>query len=391
MIAWRAAAWPLHVLHRRSIRAQLAIVLALVPVVAALHGAWLAPQVVDIAIEGIDGDLRERAILAVRVAVATTVLLVACASASAALLLRGSIRAVVEQLSAATCAIAAGDLAHRVGASRRDELGRLAQSIDAMAERLQRLEHARRRVLACVSHELRTPLTIIQGHAYTLARDESSAIRRDRLELVQCEAVRLARLVDDLVDASGMHAGGLRLQLERCDLAGLVRDRVERHRELAAQQGISLELRGAGGGVPVDLDPGRIEQVLDNLLANAVRHAAPGSTVRLRIDAARGGARIVEVENRCEPIAAAVVERMFEPFVQGGDGRGGSLGLGLAIASAIVEAHGGSIDIDAAAAMRGCARLRVELAAPIEHAPDAERVRGRGWRASSARLAQVRP
>ncbi len=362
-------------LHGLAIRWQLALVLSLVPIVAALHGVWIAPLVVDVAMADATLQARAHAVLAARVAVVVTVALVAIASAAAAMLLRGSIRTVVDQLAAATRAIAAGELGYRVDSRRRDELGQLAGAIDSMAERLQRLEQARRRVLACVSHELRTPLTIMQGHAFTLARDEPCALRRDRLELVQSEAMHLARLVDDLVDASSAHAGGLRLARERCDLVDVVARQLERHQVVAADRGVELRASIRSQRIDADVDPVRIAQVVDNLLANAIRHAPAGTQVAVRLAITRRGDRVLVVDNRCDPIATRVLDSMFEPFAQGGDGRSGSLGLGLAIVAAIAEAHGGSVRVDRQRAALGQARLTVTLPAPIV-APSPARAAG---------------
>jgi signal transduction histidine kinase len=280
------------------------------------------------------------------------------------LLLRGSLRATVQQLQAATDAVARGDFRHRVASGRSDELGELAASIDVMAERLERLEQARRRMLACVSHELRTPLTIIQGYAFTLARHEPDVVRRERLDLVQAEATRLAGLIGDLVEAASLHAGGVRLRVERCDLVELVRDDVERFREEASIRGLMLRIDAPPRQVPADVDPARIGQVLTNLLANAVRHATPGTDISVSVDAPRGGPCRIVVENRCEPMSDDVIEHAFEPFVQGA-ARTGSVGLGLAIVHAIVLAHGGHVRLDVDAARGGIARFTVEL----PHAP----------------------
>jgi two-component system, OmpR family, sensor histidine kinase BaeS len=362
----------LELLHRRAIRVQLPAVLVLVPLVVALHAPWMAPLAIDVAFEAVPNSPRRATSLAVALALAMAVVLTCIATVAAALLLRGSIRAVVEDLRHATEAIAAGGFAHRIASSRSDELGRLAGSIDVMAERLERLEQGRRRMLACVSHELRTPLTIIQGYAYTLARDEPDTLRRERLEQVQSEAVRLAALVTDLVDAASIHAGGLRIVARRVDLVDVVRERVVHFADAAAAREVAIELLGRKHRVAADVDAARVTQVIDNLLANAVRHATPGTSVGVRVDAARRGERVVEVTNRCEPIPEEVLESIFEPFVQGA-ARTGSVGLGLSIARGIVVAHGGTISIDRVAATCGTARFIVRLPAPGDGAPPAVR------------------
>ena len=362
-------------LHDAAIRVQLPIVLAAVPVTTAVYALAVVPIATEVALSNPSSSAHADAAFAVRIAVALLVVSVAVATGAAALLLRGSLRATVQRLQAATDAVARGDFQHRVASGRSDELGALAASIDVMAERLQHLEHARRRMLACVSHELRTPLTIIQGYAFTLARHEHDVVRRDRLELVQAEATRLAGLIEDLVEAASLHAGGVRLRVERCDLAQLVREQVERFEEEAAMRELRLEVVASRGPVPADVDLHRIGQVLTNLLANAVRHAAPGSAVSVTVDARRGGPCAIVVENRCEPMSEDVVEHAFEPFVQGA-ARTGSVGLGLAIVQAIVVAHGGRVQLDAAAARAGIARFTVELPPASRHGHGVRERRG---------------
>jgi signal transduction histidine kinase len=338
-------------LHDATLRVQLPLVLAAIPTITALYAFAVVPV-----------DTGPAVLLVASVAFATL---------AAGLLLRGSIRTTVEQLQGATDAIARGDFRHRIHSARADELGSLAASIDCMAERLERLEHARRRMLACVSHELRTPLTIIQGHAFTLARHECDVIRRERLELVQAEATRLAGLIGELVEAASLHAGGVRLRVERCDLVAILRDEVERFEDEAEHRDLRIELR-APARLALDADPMRVGQVVANLLANALRHAEPGSVLAVEADEDPGGMRRVRVINRCEPIPADIAARVFEPFVQG-SARSGSVGLGLAIVQALVDAHGGSVSLDAAAAATGLARFTILLPAPSRVAPQPAR------------------
>lgn len=355
-------------LHGAAIRVQLPLVLAAIPITTGLYALAVMSIAPDVAVldASVQSPAHATAATAVRIAVVMLLLSVIVATVAAALLLRGSLRATVQQLQAATDAVARGDFRHRVASGRSDELGQLAASIDVMAERLERLEHARRRMLACVSHELRTPLTIIQGYAFTLARHEPDVTRRDRLELVQSEATRLAGLIGDLVEAASLHAGGVRLRVERCDLTQLVRAEVERFHEEAAMRDLTLTIDAPSNRVPADVDPARFGQVMTNLLANAVRHATPGTDISVRLHAHRGSRCTIVVENHCEPIPDDVVEHAFEPFVQGA-ARTGSVGLGLAIVHAIVLAHGGGAQLDADAARVGIARFTLQL----PHAPRA--------------------
>lgn len=376
-------------LHGSAVRVQVTIVLAVIPIAALLYGVVATPVVVDVAMAGAPEHAQHAARASTRLAVGIVVLVVSLATIGASLLLRGSLRSVVEQLQTATMAVARGDFAHRVGSRRSDELGELARSIDTMAGRLERLEQSRRRMLACVSHELRTPLTIIQGHAFTLARREPDPVRRDRLELVQAEAARLAELIEDLVDASCLHAGSVRLRVERHDLAEIVRATARRFHEEAGVRGVQLVVAGDERAVPVDVDAARIDQLLANVLANAVRHADAGTRIVVTLSPGRGSnARAVIVENRGPAIPPAVASRIFEPFVQGND-RTGRVGLGLAIAHDLAAAHGGRLVLASRGEQDGVVRFRLELPAPCRSSSPRAEVERAPVRRATSRLRLV--
>lgn len=360
--------------HGLSLRTQMLIALATVPVVVALFGTSFVRVAFDLVL-----DEQERAILApvaqsIRVAIGLTVVCASVAATGVALLLWGSIRHHVMRMYDATVAIADGHFGHRIGGRpRRDELGHLAHGIDAMAMRLEQLEQARRRLLACVSHELRTPLTIVRGHAFTLGRDEIDPARRQRYDLIEAESARLADLMEDLLVAASLHAGGVRLERRACSLADLVGDSVRRVADAARDADIDVRIRRCVGSHDVEVDGARIDQAITNLLLNAIRHAPPGSEVVTDIGTTDARDHVVTISNRSAPIPAEIADRLFDPFVQHGSVRG-SVGLGLGIARDLVEAHGGVLEL-AARGERGIVTLRLELPAT------ARRSRGESSRA----------
>lgn len=354
-------------LRHAALRVQVPVVLSLVPVVAGLHGIAVVDAIVPGAMVGAEPELVDRARRGAQLVVAAVVAVVAAACAAAGLLLRGTISSVVERLHAAAEAMARGDVGSRVSDGRRDELGELGRAIDMLGDRLHRLEQARRRTLACVSHELRTPLTIVQGHAFTLARNEHDPFRRRRLELVQAEAARLAELVDELVDAASLHAGGARLEPERLDLAAVAAAAADRFGDAATAAGVTIAVTADRRARWAEADARRLDQALGNLLANAVRHAPAGSSIDVEVALLPDRRRCVLVRNESEPIDPQVLSRIFEPFVQG-RARSGSVGLGLAIARAIAEAHGGDVTIDEDAARSGLVEVRLVLPAPARAA-----------------------
>jgi len=317
--------------------------LAVAPAVVALLGLSIAPIAVRVSLAEDPGNVAGAAD-AVRIAILLAVACGTIAATGAAVVLRRSIAATVDGLRAATSAIACGDFEHRIECDRGDEIGGLASAIDAMAERLHALDAARHRTLACVSHELRTPLTILRGHAFTLGRNETDPFRCDRWKLIDGEAARLGVLIDDLIEVASSHAGGLRLERSECDLVSVCRCTVQRFRAAATERGVTVNVSGMARDRLVLCDPTRVEQVLTNLVANAIRHADVGSTIDVELRASGRMERSLIVRNVGVAIALEDRERIFEPFAQVGD-RVGRAGLGLAVARAIAIAHGGSLEL----------------------------------------------
>ncbi|MCL6597518.1 MAG: cell wall metabolism sensor histidine kinase WalK [Alicyclobacillus macrosporangiidus] len=212
-----------------------------------------------------------------------------------------------------------------------------------------RLERMRSEFVANVSHELRTPMTAIQGFTETLLDGalEDPDTAREFLTVIHDEAVRLNRLVRDLLDLSKIESGHTVMRFERADVAALARSSAERLRLQAEAGGIDLQL-DLPHPVWAEVAPERIQQVLDNLVANAIAYTPAGGFVRLRVEEADGWA-LVHVEDSGIGIPEADLSRIFERFYRvdkARDRRSGGTGLGLAIAKHIVEAHGGRIEVE---------------------------------------------
>ena len=254
-------------------------------------------------------------------------------------------------------AMAAGDFGCRVAISSRDELGLLAASLNALAQQLQekiaaleRLDATRKEFVANVSHELRTPLTIIQGYTEAIldGMAEDEARRREYLQNIQEEVVRLRRLVDDLLDLRRLEAGRVTLKREPLDVAALLAQVVERFQNLAGERGVRLELSLRSPLPKITGDGDRLAQVFINLLDNALRVTPAGGRVEVTAREA-GGAVEVAVEDSGPGIPPHEVPLIWERFYKGDPSRrrdGGGSGLGLAIARQIVELHGGEIYVD---------------------------------------------
>jgi two-component system, OmpR family, sensor kinase len=234
-----------------------------------------------------------------------------------------------------------GDFSARTGSTRRDELGQLARTFDHMAERIENLVGAQRRLLLDISHELRSPLARL-GVAVELAR--SGADRDAALDRIQKEADRLNALVGELLQVTRAEVDpqALRRQPVRLDdvLANVVGDcSIE-----AAARGCSLVL-DAPAPVTVAGDPELLRRATENVIRNAIRFAPPQTRVEVRLEP-NGSKTLVRVRDYGPGVPEESLGRIFEPFyrVEGDRNRGtGGVGLGLAIARRAIELHKGEI------------------------------------------------
>ena len=210
---------------------------------------------------------------------------------------------------------------------------------------IRRLETVRRDFVANVSHELKTPLTVIGGFAETLAdHDPPEAQRRQFVEAIRGSALRMQRLVDDLLDLSRIESGGWQPHIAAVNLAALVSESAAAIAEAAERKGVAVRIEAADDAATLHADGTAVRQVLANLAENALRHTAAGS---ITLFARREGGRIaVGVSDTGTGIAAEHLPRIFERFYRADPGRAraaGGTGLGLAIVKHLVEAHGGRV------------------------------------------------
>ncbi len=235
-----------------------------------------------------------------------------------------------------------------------DEVSAVARAFNRMADEaaareaaLVDADRARRQLLADVSHELRTPLTSIRGYAETLTLPgfaPTSPKGQQAVHVVAVEAQRLERVVNDLLDLAKLDAGGTPLQVGWVPVHDLFTRVVERHGRDAAALSIALETDIAADAGEVRGDRVRLEQVLQNLTANAIRHARPEGQVRLSASR-EGGVIVLRVTDDGEGIPAEHLPRVFDRFYKADPSRAGhgGTGLGLSIVKAIVERHGGTV------------------------------------------------
>lgn len=254
----------------------------------------------------------------------------------------------LEALSAAADRIASGDYSAQVevpGEIR--EVEQLAASFNSMARQVRQARQTQREFFASVSHDLRTPLTSISGFSQAMMERAVAPDQVPRIAgIIHTEATRLSRLVGDLLDLARLDAGRFQLHLRPIDLAGVLGRCGEKFAVQARDAGLSFQTEIPDGlGVQGDAD--RLEQVVTNLVDNALTHAQEGGGhVRLlgRLAPEPAGDWVeIRVTDDGPGISASQKERIFERFHQGAAPAAGGLGLGLAIAREIVEAHGGQI------------------------------------------------
>lgn len=250
----------------------------------------------------------------------------------------------IEALTAAARAMERGDLAQRVPVKSSDEVRELAVAFNSMAASLARNEDLRKNMVTDVAHELRTPLSNIRGYLEAM-RDGVLAPDAKTLDSAHEEAIHLSRLVDDLQELALAEAGQLRLDRSATDLAD-VADRAARALgPQASAKGIGLSAEIPEGLPPVDIDPGRIGQVLQNLLSNALAHTPGGGSVTVGARRAAGQLE-VWVSDTGSGIPSEQLQSIFERFYRVDPSRArstGGSGIGLAISRQMVEAHGGRI------------------------------------------------
>lgn len=287
---------------------------------------------------------QEAFLLRVRVALA----LAAIGATGAALAIGGllfhSITTPLRRLTAASRAIAQGDLSVRAPVSGSDEIAQLARAFNQMAESLARAQEARRNQTADIAHELRTPLTVLQGTLEAMV-DGVYPTDRENLLAALAQVRTLSRLVEDLRLLAQADAGELTLYRAPLDLGAFLEEVLEAHRPQAQERGISLTLERPPALPLVLADRDRLSQVLGNLLANALRYTPSGGHIVVRATS-RGREVAISVADNGPGVPASDLPYLFERFWRRDPSRqratGGS-GLGLSIARHIVEAHGGHI------------------------------------------------
>jgi signal transduction histidine kinase len=267
----------------------------------------------------------------------------------------------LDELTEAADRVESGDYSVRVPEATRGPrpMRNLARGFNQMVARLEIDEAQRRRLLADVSHELRTPLTVVQGNIEAIL-DGVHEADESHLAAILEETRVLGRLVDDLRTVALSETGSLPLHREPTDLSVLATDAEGSFRAAADAAGVKLVVEIADDIPLLDVDPVRIREVISNLVANALRHTPSGGSIT--VDARVGDARsdvVVTVRDTGSGIEPDLLLHVFDRFAKAPGSRGS--GLGLAIARGLVEAHGGSIDVQSTPGRGSTFRFRLPV------------------------------
>jgi heavy metal sensor kinase len=244
-----------------------------------------------------------------------------------------------------------------------DEIADLAATLNAMLDRLEKAFESLQQFTADAAHELRAPLALMRTQVdVILRRNRSPNEYRESHRTLLTEIERLSRLADQLLLLARADAGSLAPQNQTVHVSDLLEETIDRWRQRAVEGEVALR-RVAGEEAVLEADPELLRRVLDNLLDNALRHTPPGGTVAVSTLTENGAARIV-VEDSGPGVDPQLVDRIFDRFTRADSARGrdsGGSGLGLALSAAIVQAHGGSIELDNPSSPGAGARFIVVL------------------------------
>ena len=282
-------------------------------------------------------------------------LLLVGGTAIAALVIFRPAQARLRAVEEAARRLGEGDLTARAPEIGGDEVAAVATAFNRMAAELAarqaqlvEADRARRQLLADVSHELMTPLTAIRGYAETLGLPQflpPSKEGQRAVKVIHEEGERIERLVKDLLDLARFEAGGISLALENVDVDEIFERVSERHAQAAHEKGVTIEIETHDDDIRLVGDPHRLEQAVQNLASNALRHTPPGG--RIRLGASREGEMVkLTVLDTGVGIPAQHLPHVFDRFYKADQSRSqAGSGLGLSIVRAIVERHGGAVSV----------------------------------------------
>lgn len=254
----------------------------------------------------------------------------------------------LSQMTEVTSKIASGDYSKRVSVTTKDEISKVAQALNQMADSLQQIEQLRKDMVANVAHELRTPLTNMRGYIEGLT-DGVVPAAPENFELLQEETLRLVALVEDLLQLSKADAAMVSFQPVEVDIGELLDTSLDLFRSTINKRSFSVVKNISEDASVVRADRDKLMQVIHNLVDNATRYTPQGGNITITTHSRDGAVRI-EFLNDCADVTKEDMSLLFERFYRGERSRSrklGGAGIGLSIVRELVEMHGGEVGGDA--------------------------------------------
>ena len=260
-----------------------------------------------------------------------------------AALLSRTITRPLRDLVAGVRRFAGGDYGTRVPLAGPSEVAEMGTAFNEMASEIQRSRGSEQAFLADISHELRTPLTSIQGFAQAIVEGEARGDAVSHVaEIIHREARRLVRMVEGLLQVARLESGAQSMARDEVAPSLLLESAIAALETQAKDAGVSFDVAGAEALPSVRGDPDKLAQLFLNVLDNAVKHSPRGTTVQVR-GSRDDGAVVIRVRDAGSGLPQGAQTRLFQRFYRGENAQRDGAGLGLAIAQAIAQAHGGSI------------------------------------------------
>lgn len=269
-------------------------------------------------------------------------LFVILVAAFISLILANTITKPIGAMTAAAEQMASGKFSVRIAKTKDDEIGKLAETLNFMAEEVEKHEQLKNEFIASVSHELRTPLTSVKGWAITLHSMSEDQVFREGLEIISNESERLSHMLGDLLDLSRLSAGKIEYKFEMVEVENLIHQAVMQMEPRAARQGVKLIESIVGGGI-VQGDIHRLKQVWLNILDNSLKFTDAGGQVTVSLQVS-GNEIVVSIADSGAGIPDEELPLVKEKFYKG-KSRASGTGLGLAICQEIIVAHGGNMEL----------------------------------------------
>ena len=268
-------------------------------------------------------------------------------------------------LNGAISEVSHGNYSHRVELKRKDEIADLAVGINTLASTLEVNRDTRRRWVAEISHELRTPVAVLQGELEAM-QDGVRKMDSDAVDSIHTEVCKLTQLIDDLHQLSLSDVGALEYRMAPLCLGDLLESQIQCAEALLGDAQLTLSLEVSGKPYLISGDEQRLGQLISNLLQNSVRYTNTPGAVRVALSAGSGRVRLIW-EDSSPGVAKDELTRLFEPLFRAEQSRSrefGGAGLGLSIATRIVQAHEGSIE--ASLSSLGGLKLTIDFPATVK-------------------------